>query len=89
MNAPNWLRASLLVLAGAGLAAFVRSEPPRQRWEHLCRGPLFDRRAALYSWREQQADSINRLGANGWEMVAVTSEGGGRVGLCFKRLRQP
>ena len=74
MDAPNWLRASLLVLAGAGLTAFVRSEPPRQRWEYTC------------PWiRLGDKAELNRMGANGWEMVAVTPDGDTAPYFCFKR----
>ena len=92
MNVPDWLRGSLFVLAGAGFTAFVRSEPPRQTWEYFCGSylhPIAGTRPTpqtIYDASRAEADSLNRVGARGWEMVGVGGSGAG-VRYCFKRAR--
>lgn len=87
MNTPTWLRASLLVLAGAGLAAFARSEPPSRQWEHLCATSLY--KPMSRNPYQAQRDSMNRLGALGWELVAVSDTETSVAEYCFKRPHQP
>ncbi len=86
MKLTTLVRAALLVLAGASLAAFVRAEPPRQRWEHHCstltRGNPLDRGERMRT----SADSFPRMGTHGWELVAVIPhEGVANTIYCFKR----
>ena len=86
MKLPSAIRAALLVGTGVTLAAFVQADPPRQRWEHHCstltRGNPLDRRERMRTF----ADSFPRMGARGWELVAVIPHDGlANTIYCFKR----
>lgn len=81
MNSTNAVRAALLLLTGAGVAAFVRTEPPRQQWEYRCI-------EMYYPAAPRQAAGLDSLGRAGWEMVTnLTNSDGATSGLCFKRPR--
>lgn len=70
------VRIALLVLAGAGAAAFVKAEPPRQKWEYECDSAY-----------PHDVANLNELGAQGWELVGMLPGNTGAPYFCFKRPR--
>ncbi len=73
-----WILGSLIlaILAVVGWSVYgQRSTAPRPTWEYKASGLLSEQH-------------LNELGSQGWELVAVTADGG-NYSIYLKRAKQP